>query len=64
MNIYSPGWFGNLKHVETWAPEDIHGRYQGLKFWAKQESAAGVPKHIQHQMLDDMDFALMEDGVY
>jgi hypothetical protein len=65
MNIYSPGWFGNHKHVETWAPEDIRGRYQTLKNKALLfEPASGVQQDTQARLFHELDEALMEDGVY
>ena len=63
MTINIPGWFGNHKLKEVLSPMNIMVKYGFLRAQVKYETAVGVPRHIQLEMLERLDSALDEDNI-
>jgi len=63
MNIYKPGWIGNMKHSKTWSSLQIIMHYPSLRTEAEHQSVIGIPKSAQCEMFKNLDAALYDDGV-
>ena len=63
LNIFKPGWIGQLKHAFTWSDVEIKKLYPSVRKLAQVEKVAAVPKHMQIEMLNRLDAVLAEDGL-
>jgi hypothetical protein len=63
MNIYKPGWFGNMKHSKTWSSLQIIMHYPSLRRDSENHNVIGITKSAQSEMLKNLDAVLYDDDV-